>query len=134
MVESNAFDGAPTCADFDVFEANAITYFNWSVQLLEWRKWLFLDPVIISKKTGLPVESEASDASMSDTEASDLFLVRSKEETTDEKRRRKSAVKEAQREARRRKKETKQLFRREQTRQQKQFAGMLSKNASVIEL
>ncbi len=79
---------------------------------------------------------DASDGDLSDGDSVSMHSCqnRPRDETAEEKRMRKQAVKAAQKAARLRKKQTKMLYRQERTRQQKQMAGMMTKNASVIEL
>ena len=101
------------------------------------------DQVKVSNKSGFPMDdaevpdtSHASDGELSDDNSVSMHSCsnRSRDETAEEKRMRKQAVKEAQKVARMRKKQTKVLYRQERTRQQKQMAGLMTKNASVIEL
>ena len=89
----------------------------------------------------MPAKTTDSDASSEVQDEEDgshidcsSFHSRCREESTEEKRQRKQAVKAAQREARARKKQTKSLYRNESVRQQKQVAGMITKNASIVGL
>lgn len=59
---------------------------------------------------------------------------RKKGETPQERKARKAAVKENQKAARARKKELKMMYRREHIKQQKQMAGLATKNASTVVL
>lgn len=84
-------------------------------------------------KSGVP-EATAEQTHSVDSAPRQVPPERKKGETPEERKARKSAVKESQRNAKARKKELKMLYRKENVKQQKQMAGMVTKNATTVTL